>query len=272
MEHYHKTSLIRKFEIDPERFPAVVFESDDWGACERIPSAEIAEKNKELLGWWQPKLENIFELEELFSVIGKYIGIDNQKAVFTAFTSVGNPDYDAIRANGFTRYCDIGIDEGFPTPWNGDGIIEKMREGVRRGIWAPEYHSMLHHTSTKLWLELLRGEGPQNEYARKLFDLNCYLQDRHLPEYEKFTVREQREMIDTGMERFHRAFGYAPNAAVTSDAYPITVSLWAAAGINTVSLINCRVNSGEVVVYPRNKIQDLSYIAGWLKKRAIPLF
>ena len=40
-----------------------------------------------------------------------------------------------------------------------------------------------------------------------------------------------------------------PHAAVTSDAYPETEMVWAVNGITAICLKNCRINSGEIVVY-----------------------
>ena len=34
---------IRRFELDVERFPAVVIETDDWGAAEVVPSEDLCE-------------------------------------------------------------------------------------------------------------------------------------------------------------------------------------------------------------------------------------
>ena len=34
----------RHFEIDVKKFPVIVIESDDWGACEVIPDAKMLDK------------------------------------------------------------------------------------------------------------------------------------------------------------------------------------------------------------------------------------
>lgn len=267
----------RHFEIDVKKFPAVVIESDDWGACEVIPDAKMLDKYNAVMkkynksqGGESSSLERPDELENLYKVLEAHKGADGNSAVFTAYTAMGNPDFDAIRKNNFSQYVDIPVNKGFPAPWQGEGVVDKMREGMSRGVWFPEYHAMLHHTSPKLWMELLNGNSPASELARELFDLYSYYQLQHLPEFNGYDLHEQYQMINTGFQRFKETFGYMPNAAVTSDAFPETELIWLALGINTVPLKNCRVNTGEVVVYPTKpwnmqdvyaKIGDCSKIA-----------
>ena len=250
-----KMKTERRFEIDLERFPAVVFESDDWGAAEDTPSEDLRDVISQILPGRSvnPKLESPAELQALYSILEKHRGADGLNPVFTAFTCMANPDFDAIRKNGFTKYVDIPVDKGFPPGWNGEGIVDAWRDGIRRGIWHPEYHANLHHVSTKLWMALLNEDSPKGETTRKLFDLNCYSQVNHLPEYEGFTDHEMQHLIRRGFDNFERTFGYAPSAAITSDAYLRTVKFWNEAGIHTACLINFRLNDGTIVTYGNNK-------------------
>ena len=246
-----KMKTKRRFELDMERFPAVVFESDDWGAAEVVPSEDLCERISHLTpsGPVYCKLENVSELNALYDVLEKHQGKDGMNAVFTAFTSVANPDFEAIRANGFTRFEDIAIDKGFPPGWDGRGLIAAYHDGIARGVWVPEYHANLHHTSPVLWFQLLQEDTPRGANARKLFDLNCYSQVTHLPEYTGYTIDGMRQTIELGFNRFERIFGYRPKAAVTSDAFPETVGLWAQAGARAACLVNFRDNDGKVVYY-----------------------
>lgn len=246
-----KMKTERRFEIDLKRFPAVVFESDDWGAAEFAPSQDLCQILDNILpsGEIQSKLENPGELHALFNILEKHRGADGQKPVFTAFTCMANPDFEAIRKNGFTEYVDLPVDHGFPPGWNGEGVVETWKEGMMLGIWHPEYHANLHHVSPKLWMRLLREDSPKGELARKLFDLNCYCQVEHLPEYRELSNEEMKQVIEIGFSRFRRIFGYTPHAAVTSDAFPKTVKFWSEAGVRTVCLFNFRLNNGQVEYY-----------------------
>lgn len=241
--------------IDWERFPAVVFESDDWGACEVARDAEDAAALQplwdEVLDRSRPiltTLESPSDLAWLYDVLESVKGADGLPAVFTAFTCTGNPDFEAIRRAG--EYCDIGIDEGVPAGWERGDLRAAWRDGLSRGVFAPEFHGNLHHTSPVVLMELLHDDGPEGRLARESFDREVYCQGRHVPEFEGMTVRDQLAWNRTGMERFRRAFGYDPACAITSDALPETEVIWSLLGIRAVCLKNCRVNSGQVVVYP----------------------
>ncbi len=229
-KNQYDRKYLRRCEIDFKRFPVVVLESDDWGCC-------------------SGHLETPADLEKIYRLLESVRGADGLPVIVTALTCMGNPDFEAIKKKGFTYYEDIAIDKGFPKPWNGKGTVKKYLDGIARGVWHPEYHALLHHVSPRLWLHLLKGKGQAAEIAQERFSRQYFAQPSHLPEYQGFKVAEQQAMIQEGFERFRRTFGYAPRAAVTSDAYPETVVLWAANGIDTVALINGRLNDGTVTVY-----------------------
>lgn len=241
--------------IDWDRFPAVVFESDDWGACEAVRNAEdaaalqplwdvVLERSRPIL----TTLESPGDLERLYQVLEAFPGADGLPAVFTAFTCTGNPDFEKTRATG--RYHDIGIDVGVPPGWRRGDLLRAWRDGIARGVYAPEFHGNLHHTSPVTLMALLRGSGPEARLARESFEREVYCQGRHVPEFEGMTVRDQLAWNRAGVERFERAFGSPPACAITSDALPETETIWALLGIRAICLKNCRVNTGRVVVYP----------------------
>lgn len=242
--------------IDWQQYPSVVFESDDWGACEASRCREDAQFIGAL---WRDRLdisrqvhstlESPADLERLFDVLAQVRGADAQPAVFTAFVCVGNPDFDAIRQSGFSEYHDMGIDQGVPKGWERGDIVSKWREGIERGVFAPEFHSNLHHTSPVRWLERLRADGAEGDVARAAFERGIYCQGAHLPEFDGMNVREQSEWTRLGLARFQSAVGYPPACAITSDAYPQTETVWALHGIRTVCLKNCRTNTDQIAVY-----------------------
>lgn len=241
--------------IDWNQFRAVVFESDDWGACEAVRNSEDAIALKPVIermgkpSLSHSTLETPDDLERLYTTLEAVRGWDGQQAVFTAFMPMGNPDYAAIAASGFQEYHDIGLDEGVPPGWERGDLIGKWREGVARGVFSPEFHAGLHHISPLLWLELLRDKGPDSQNARALFAHSSYTQSQHLPEYHGMNAAMQHAWVGRSIARFKNLFGYAPQAGVSSDTLPMTEVVWAVNGLQIFCLKNCRLHDGTVVTY-----------------------
>lgn len=241
--------------IDWNQYRAVVFESDDWGACETLRDHEDAVALEPVLKRMgrptrsQGTLESPADLERLYATLEAVRGCDNQQAVFTAFMPMGNPDYAAIAASGFQGYYDIGLDEGVPPGWERGDLTGKWREGVARGVFSPEFHAGLHHISPILWLELLRDKGPDSHNARTLFAHGIYTQAQHLPEYHGMNAGMQHEWVGRAVARFKNLFGYVPRAGVSSDTLSMTEVVWAVNGLKIFCLKNCRLHDGSVVTY-----------------------
>ena len=186
-------------------------------------------------------------MESLFDVIERHRGGDGRPAVFTAFYSTANPDYDAIEKSDFTKYHDIPIDRGWSQGWESDGAMAAARAGMERGVFYPEYHARLHHSSPHLWLEILRGGHEDTDVFRMLFENRMYEFNRHLPEYERMAIREQLDWISEGIATFERAFDMPPRCAINSDGIPGTEESWALCGIRARSLKSVVLNDGRQV-------------------------
>ncbi|MBQ7649776.1 MAG: hypothetical protein IJS15_02395 [Victivallales bacterium] len=261
----------RRFELTGLGHPVVVIESDDWGACETVPSEAHLPEYHAIMGrhgikpTWVCGLEKADEILQIAELLEKHHGAGGISPVFTAFTCVANPDYDAIKNTGYTQYIDIPFNEGVPDGWDATGVLPAMLEAEKRLVWHPEYHARLHHTSHKLWLKFLREDTPDSELARELFDMHIYYIGRHLPEFHGYdNYRELFQSISTGISYFENIFNRQPSVAITSDAYEQVEFIWSCLGIKTIALKCCRVNSGARIIYwnkPWNN-QDIYAVPG----------
>lgn len=257
-----------RFQPDWQSYPAVIIESDDWGACERAPTRAAWRqlKKRRLLGsgpFDDGTLESAADIRWLENLLGAWCDAEGLPAVLTAFSCVANPDYRAIAAAGFQRYCDRGIGCGLPSGWRRPGLGDAWTAAMRAGTFHPEFHTRLHHTHAGAWLERLRAADAR---ARRLFEQHIYFQGKHLPEYQDMDPRAQHEWIAGGVGYFREWTGRPPTAAVTSDATPVTEILWRANGIRTSCLRNFRNARGEVVVYPNkpwNNQSPYTPMGGW---------
>lgn len=224
--------------IDWSARKAFVVESDDWGVCAWCPDIEAFEAARELeatreywqrlSGWVAGSLETPADMERLFGFLETYTGRDGRPANFVPCYGVANPDYDAIRENGLTEYRDIFLDQGVPTGWERGDLPEKAKEGMRRGVWLPEFHTRLHHAQPRKWLASVREGSP---HARAIFAYNMFQCEERRPEYEDMTPEQQAEWIVPAIRRMEILFNRVPKCGVNSDASIETEKVWRAQGL-----------------------------------------
>ncbi|NOZ24362.1 MAG: hypothetical protein GXP25_25065 [Planctomycetes bacterium] len=230
-----------KSPVDWSRAKAIVLESDDWGGVTRTasPNVEACERAEEFWApmegkydtWRRGTVETVEHMQRCFDLFQAFTGGDGRHVVFSPMVLVGNPDFQAIEANGFTEYADIGIDEGWPEPWQADGAVEKAREGMALGIWRPEYHGRTHHYHGQQWVDVLR-EHPDDP-LRGFFSLRIFgvSNTKVGLEYDHMTEDEMYEWAKVGFDRFERCFGVMPNCAINSDGTDVTERVWVRLGI-----------------------------------------
>jgi hypothetical protein len=235
-------------KIDWRKHKAVVFESDDWGGCgveespdlrayHRMTQIPVIRKALVLRGdgfwpWLSGTLETPDKMQRLFDFLLNFRGADGRPVVFTPVYLAANPDFEAIRENGFTEYVDIGICDGFPSRWdtsrwNHSEIIAKAKEGIRLGVWRPQTHGRAHHYSPKKWVRTLREKA--DEALCAFFELGMVGEPLHRDrlrevkglEFDDMTDEELDEWFGRGLEYFRKAFGYETPCA------PMTNAVWA---------------------------------------------
>ena len=227
--------------VDWSKNKAIVLESDDWGGVTRTAAPNL-EASRRAEAFWAPMegkydtwrkgtVETVAHMQRCFDLFQSFTGGDGRHVVLTPMVLVGNPDFQAIEANGFTEYVDIGIDEGWPDPWQADGTIEKAREGMALGIWYPEYHGRTHHYHGRQWVDVLREnrDDPLFGFFRlRVFGVSNTNVGR---EYDNMTEDEMYEWAKVGFDRFERCFGVMPNCAINSDANEVTERAWVRLGV-----------------------------------------
>lgn len=252
MIHFREPHALRH-QIDWRDFPAVVIESDDWGACEYAPTREIwvDEQRVTASGKFPPfhngKLESPEEMERFSDLLSGFSDSNGSPAVVTGFICLANPDFEKIKASGFREYHDLFVDEGFPCPWKGGGLVEAWRRAISKGVFAPEFHSRFHHSNARNWMKQLRENS--GGVARTRFAKGIYCQDPHDPEYGGMRPMEMEGWIGPAVAAFERTFGFKAAAGVTSDATPLTEILWAAHGIRTFCLRNFSIPGATPLTY-----------------------
>lgn len=224
--------------IDWREKKVIVFESDDWGGPDRNGCPDLAAHRRILQcpdiapvfaranDWTRAMdtLESVDDMDALFKLLSRFRGGDGRPVTFTPVYFLANPDFDAIRANGFSKYVDIGIDKPYPEIWRRRGdIVAKAQEGVRLGVWSPESHNTRAggHFDPHKWVKLLRDHKDKA--------LNAYFDERMVGkpadaildvgrEFDSMGLDELRDWLREGANNFKNVFGYFPRVSGTADA------------------------------------------------------
>lgn len=214
----------------------VVIESDDWGSV-RMPSRKVYEiLAKRELAVDDPynrydSLATEQDLSELFEVLGSFSDRTGKHPVVTANCLVANPDFDRIRGESFEHYFFEPFTETLQKYTGCERSFELWEEGIRQGIFRPQYHGR-EHLNVPAWMTALQrkdrdvllgfefgfwGHSIREKSARRSHYLASY--DFNSPEELSYV----RGAAAEGMELFARIVGYrsrtfiAPNFVWTSE-------------------------------------------------------
>ena len=216
---------------------AILMQTDDWGMCAWAPNVSAYEAMHPFefmrTPWSSGTLETPADMERMFSLLEQFEGGDGLPVVFEPIYMISSPDYDAIEANGFTEYVDIGFDRGVSQGWARGDLATKAREGWARMVWHPGYHGRAHHFSPRAWMARLQRN---EEMAHRSFKQRMYVCEtvpERKPEYADMTDDELVAWTVEGLDRFERAFGYRARSARNWDFLP---------GQGPLALHTCAVN------------------------------
>lgn len=194
----------------------VVFESDDWGAI-RTPNKEALRHFKNAgmdvdnSRYSVDSLASGEDLDDLFSVLLRHRDANGNPAKFTANCIMANPDFDKIRNDKFEVYHYEPFFETFSRyPTHGSNLA-KWKDGMRLGVFHPQFHGR-EHLNVRRWLRALkRGD----KHTRLSFDWRATYSgigdysfmeafDWDAPE----EVEEHKKAVKDGLLIFEKAFGF----------------------------------------------------------------
>jgi hypothetical protein len=209
----------------------IVFESDDWGSI-RMPNKEIREKfeNKGYKISTNPycqfdTLATSVDLERLFNVLQKHKDKDGNHPVFTANTVVANPNFDAIKASGYTKYSYKPFTTTLKEYYPEDDVYNKWLEGMQKKIFIPQYHGR-EHLNVPLWLNVLRSNNkpfvdafnmgfwglPNNLYDKNIFNIQAAYCSAKVEDIEYY-----KSSIIEGLNLFEKIFGYRSKTFIANN-------------------------------------------------------
>lgn len=201
----------------------IIFTSDDWGSI-RVASSQAREKLK-TQGFNMDSnrfnrfdvLESDADMESLFDVLSKHKDNAGNPAVFTALTNVANPDFEKIKASGFTQYYYQPFSETLKSYHQHANVYSLYKQGIEANIFRPEFHGR-EHLNVNRWMDALKSG---NKNALLAFESGFYLPDRAdmLTEGAKnfgpafdmdlpADITGHQDIISDGLDLFEKLFGY----------------------------------------------------------------
>lgn len=199
----------------------VVIESDDWGSV-YIPDRKayncLAKKGILLKSHYlnNDTLESNEDLERLFDILSRHKDGTGRNVVMTGVNVIANPNFEKIRANGFTRYEYELFNETANRFPNSNRIYELWKQGIAHRLLVPVFHGR-EHLNVQRWMRLLQ-EGNQTihmAFEHGVSTLSLDLHGQRLPDlraaFDVDTLEDisyLREVIRSGLNAFEKLFGY----------------------------------------------------------------
>lgn len=209
----------------------VVIESDDWGGI-RMPNKAIRdayqEKGYNIMGNPYCKFDTLADsedLKKLFEVLLRYKDRQGNHPVITANTVVANPDFEAIKASGYTKYSYKPFTTTLKEYYPSDNVYVLWEEGIKKKIFVPQYHGR-EHLNVPLWLKELRNHNkmfidafemgfwglPINLYNKNIFDFQAAYasaEDENIAFYKK--------SIKEGLNLFENIFNFRSKTFIANN-------------------------------------------------------
>lgn len=199
----------------------LVIQSDDWGAI-RMPGPVAYEQLLKAgirvdLSRYDSLdcLESRDDFQALMNVIDDHRDFRGRPAIFTFNTVMGNPDFEAIETDEFSRFHHQHLFEGY-RHYYGEDLEPNWHDAMDAGLIRPQFHAR-EHLNSPLWMTDLRAG---HEETRLAFRHGFYgLKTRtsspvqknyltaHWPETpEQFN--EVRAILANGLAQFKETFGF----------------------------------------------------------------
>ena len=220
-----KKTLVKNLSNLPgwrTRRKIVVFEADDWGSI-RMPGKATYESLKKD-GFDVDRnhfnrydtLADRSDLAALFDVLDSVKDKNGKPAGFTAVSVVANPDFNKIKASGFTEYHYEPFTETLKRYYPGQDVIGLWKQGIAVGLITPQFHGR-EHFSAHLWLKALQAG---DKTVKALFDHDAiglttpmfkHLMSNYMAAYD-YEESQMPAHIETatlqGLDLFEHIFGY----------------------------------------------------------------
>jgi hypothetical protein len=209
----------------------VVIESDDWGSI-RMPSRTVYER---CLKKGYPVDQTFYErydallseddVELLFDLLASFRDKRHQHPRITANVIVGNPNFDAIEADGYNAYHWEPITDTFARYPRHNRCLALWHEGMRKGLLCPQFHGR-EHLNVGMFIGDLQKQDQVAVFALNNRMPGCIpMGPKALPNLYVETTRfrsiaEKQAVLDAqllGLKLFKRLFGFRSRSLIPTN-------------------------------------------------------
>ena len=200
----------------------VVIESDDWGSVYMSTGEALFElsslgfnlNNNHFLNF--DCLESNDDLEMLYDVLSKHKDSTGRTPVMTGVNVIANPDFEKIKANGFSQYEYELFTQTCKKYKGRDRVYDLWKEGIRKRLFFPVFHGR-EHLNVQRWMKLLKMN---NQSIKTIFEYGIPVVDKgihgeKIPDLRAaFDIDDVqdlpylKEVIITGLHEFENLYGF----------------------------------------------------------------
>lgn len=206
----------------------VVIESDDWGSI-RMPSKqvynELIKKGIRVDNDPYNKYDSLAtkkDLEALFEVLSSIKDKNGRSAVLTANTITANPDFEKIKASGFSEYHYVPFTEILNESSPHVGAFEMWKQGINERIFIPQFHGR-EHLNVKEWMAALKLD---HKIVRLGFDYGLFgfnkrvdpsINTNFMGAFNSGVsedIEDYKNILREGVDLFKQIFGYTSKSFI----------------------------------------------------------
>lgn len=202
----------------------VVIEIDDWGSVymstpDAFEALEAKGFNLTSHYFNNDTLESNQDMEMLYEVLSRHKDSTGRNVVMTGVNVVANPDFDKIKANGFTKYEYELFTETCKKYPGSNRVYDLWKEGIEKRLFVPAFHGR-EHLNVQRWMHLLQAGNASIHFAfeQGVPCINKDLNGRSLPDLRaafdidtKEDIPYMKEVIITGLDAFEKLYGFRSN-------------------------------------------------------------
>lgn len=201
----------------------VVIESDDWGSV-RMSSKEAFESLRKSgipVGADHYNINDALESNDdmlmMFDTLSKVKDKTGRHPVITGVNVVANPDFEAIKKNGFTEYIYEPYTETCKRYPSHDKVYELWKKGISERLMVPIFHGR-EHLNAQFWMRALQSGHKSTLVAFKHGVTGIPrkgIDGEVVPNYQAaFEIDStadlpyQKQVLQTGLDLFESLYGY----------------------------------------------------------------